>query len=149
MIATLALSASLNLLTPAGREVAGTWAGPVANCYGVDASQCMPGYSWFTVDADGAYHGHTIARKPGQGCLSLDADGWTGQLYRLDRQTYLAVNTDGPAGYLIQLSRDRTHGSSTYLGPDAGVLESNHLYRTRLDPDKLLRLVEPYRCPNP
>ena len=123
--------------------VAGMWAGPVLNCY---SGNCMPGFSWFTVAKDGQYHGQTIAKKPGAACLSHDPKGWTGQLYRLGKDTYYAINTDSNEGYFLQVSRDRQTASSTYVGVGVNVVESNQFYRTKINPDALLDVVRQWMC---
>lgn len=144
MIATLALAASLQAL-PAATHFAGTWAGPVLNCYA--GQGCMGGYSWFAVDKTGRYHGWTLAKKPGDGCLSFDADGWTGQLYRLNRGTLYAINDGAEDGYILQVSRDRQSAASTYIGAAAGVVETNQLFRSApIDADLLLALAEAAAC---
>ena len=143
MIAALSLAAALQTLPPA-THIAGTWAGPVLNCY---SGQCMPGYSWFEVDRSGKYHGWTIAKKPGDACLSFDEEGWTGQLYRLGRQTLYALNDGAADGYILQVSRDKQSASSTYIGSEAGVIESNHFYRSApIDTDVLTALVQHKMC---
>ena len=143
MIAALALAATLNTLPPA-TGLRGTWAGPVLNCY---SGQCMPGISWFRVDKSGRYHGWTLGKKPGQDCLSYDHNGWTGQLYRLGPNSAYALNDGAAAGYVIQISRDRQTASSTYLGPEAGVIESNHYYRDPgFQPRLLLNLAADALC---
>jgi hypothetical protein len=145
MIAALALSASLNLLTPAGREVAGTWSGQVLNCHG---NECMAGFSWFEV-RNGRYIGRTLAKKYGQTCLSYDPTGWTGTLYKLDRDKYFALNDGATEGYLLHISRDRHTASATYMGIEPGVVETNRFERGPVDVPRLLQFFQPWRCPNP
>lgn len=143
MIAALSLAAALQAL-PTATNVSGTWAGPVLNCY---SGQCMPGFSWFTVDRTGKYHGWTIAKKPNDACLSFDADGWTGQLYRLGKTTLYALNDGASDGYILQVSRDRQSASSTYIGTEAGVIESNHFFRSApIDADVLKALTQSGMC---
>ena len=142
MIASLALAATLHTLPPA-TGLNGTYAGPVLNCYQGD---CMPGFSWFTVGKDGRYHGKTIGKKPGDSCLSHDPGGWTGQLYRLGRDTFYAINDDAEDGYILQVSRNRQQAASTYMGTEAGVIESNQFFRTTITPDALLSVARGRMC---
>jgi hypothetical protein len=147
MIKSLTLAAALHALSPppAGDSVLGsTFVGPVINSY---SGAAMQGFSWFTIDKHGRYTGHTIARKPGDDCLSYDPQGWTGQLYRLSRQTYFAFNDEAHEGYLIQLAPDRRSGSSTYFGAEVGVIEANWFYKDRhFQPDKILSLAAGGLC---
>lgn len=147
MIKSLTIAAALHTLSPppAGDSVLGsTFVGPVVNVY---SGAAMQGFSWFVIGRTGRYTGHTIARKPGDDCLSYDPVGWTGQLYKLSRQTYFAFNTDSHDGYLIQLAPDRRSGSSTYFGTESGVIEANWFYRDRhFQPDKILKLAEGVMC---
>jgi hypothetical protein len=147
MIKSLTLAAALHALSPppSGDNVLGsTFVGPVINSY---SGQTMQGFSWFQIDKQGRYTGRTIARKPSDNCLSYDAVGWTGQIYKLSRQTYFAFNDESHEGYLIQLAPDRRSGSSTYFGAEAGVVESNWFYRDRsFSPDKVLQLVDGVMC---
>ena len=142
MIATLALAASLNTLPPA-TGIAGTWAGPVLNCYD---DRCMSGFSWFTVGKDGRYHGQTLAKKPGATCLSHDPEGWTGRLYRLGKDTYYAINDGADEGYLLQVSRNRQTASSTYMGTEKDVVESNQFHKTTIALDALLSVANGRMC---
>ena len=147
MIAALTLAAALHTLSPppAGDSVLGsTFVGPVINVYSGNA---MSGWSWFVIDKHGKYTGHTLAKKPGANCFSYDPAGWTGQLYRLDRQTYFAYNDGADEGYLIGLSLDRRAGASTYFGTSPKVIEANWFYRSRhFQPDKILKLAEGVMC---
>ena len=147
MIAALTLAAALHALSPppAGDSVLGsTFVGPVINSY---SGQAMQGFSWFRIDKQGRYTGHTIARKPGADCLSYDDKGWTGQLYKLSRQTYFAFNDEAHEGYLIQLAPDRRSGSSTYFGAEPGVIEANWFYKDRhFQPERILSLAAGVMC---
>jgi hypothetical protein len=107
----------------------------------------MNGLSWFTIDKQGKYVGHTLAKKPGADCLSYNAKGWTGRLYKLSRQTYYALNDGATEGYLIQLAPDKQVGSSLYLGAEVGVIEANWFYRDRsFQPEKILSLAVGVMC---
>jgi hypothetical protein len=147
MIKSLALAASLHALSPppAGDSVLGsTFVGPVINSYSGNA---MSGWSWFHIDKSGRYTGHTLAKKPGANCFSYDPAGWTGQLYRLDRQTYFAYNDGADEGYLIGLSPNRMTGASTYFGIAPGVIEANWYVRNRhFKPESVLKLAEGVMC---
>ena len=147
MIGSLIVLAALHSLSPppSGDSVLGsTFVGPVINSY---SGQTMQGFSWFHIDKAGRYHARTIARKPGDDCLSYDPQGWTGQLYRLSRQTYFAYNDAAHEGYLIQLAPDRRSGSSTYFGSEAGVVEANWFYKDRhFKPEQVLKLAEGVMC---
>jgi len=147
MIGSLVVLASLHALSPppAGDSVLGsTFVGPVINSYSGNA---MSGWSWFHIDKSGRYTGHTLAKKPGADCLSYDPQGWTGQLYKLSRQTYFAFNDEAHEGYLIQLAPDKRSGSSAYFGAEAGVIEANWFYKDRhFQPDKILKLAEGVMC---
>jgi hypothetical protein len=138
MIAALTLAAALHSLSPppAHDSVLGsTFVGPVINSY---SGANMQGFSWFTIDRNGRYTGRTIAYDP---------IGWTGQLYKLSRQTYFAFNDSSHEGYLIQLAPDKRSGSSAYFGAEAGVIEANWFYRDlSFSPDKVLQLVDGVIC---
>lgn len=124
-------------------SISGTWAGPVLNCY---SGQCMAGFSWFTVAKDGRYHGQTLAKKPGSNCLSHDPKGWTGKLYRLGLDTYYALNNGANEGYILQVSRNRQTASSTYIGTETDVIESNQFFKTTINADTLLSVAHGKMC---
>jgi hypothetical protein len=147
MITALVLAASIQGLSPppASDSILGTtWVGPVMNSY---SGEAMNGLSWFVIDKQGRYVGHTIAKKPGADCMTYDPGGWTGQLYRLDRQTYYAYNDGAHEGYLIELSPDRKTGASIYYGNEPGVIEANWFFRNRhFKPEKILNLSRGLMC---
>ena len=139
---TPALTLALALAQPAGPALNGTWSGTVHNCYG---AECMAGFSWFEVK-DGRYTGRTLAKKPGQTCLSYDPAGWTGRLYKLDRGKYFALNDGATEGYLLTLGRDRHTASATYMGTEPGVVETNRFERGPVDVPRILQFFQPWRC---
>lgn len=143
MIGSLVLMATLQHTLPPATGLHGTYAGPVLNCYSGD---CMPGFSWFTVAKDGTYHGQTIAKKPGDACLSHDPKGWTGRLYKLGKHTFYALNDGADEGYILQVSRNRQQAASTYMGAESGVIESNLYFKTTINPDALLSVARGRMC---
>ena len=142
MITSLYLAASMHMLPPA-KGLAGTYAGTVLNCY---HDKCMSGFSWFTVSRDGTYHGQTLAKKPSDACLSHDPKGWTGRLYKLGKHTFYALNDGADEGYILQVSQNKQQAASTYIGTEAGVIESNLFFRTTINPDALLSEARGKMC---
>lgn len=145
MIAALVLAASIGTLQPADRtdRIAGQYVGPVLNIYEQGA---MSGTSWFTVDKNGRYTGHTIARKPWKNCMDYDPEGWSGQLYRLGKHTFVAINDGASDGYVLHVTPDRRQGASTLLSRDPAI-ETNLFFRdARFNPDALLGVMAGNRC---
>lgn len=128
----------LGVQTASANMPAGQYVGMVLNIYGTAP---MSGLSWFTVDRRGRYHGRTLARKPGDNCLSSDPKGWTGRLHPIGDNTYFARNDGSSEGYVLQVLPDRRIGASTYMGAES-VIEANWFFRDQgFQPERLMGLV--------
>ena len=145
MITALTLAAAIGTLQPDDRtdRLTGQWVGPLLN---IHVQGAMSGTSWFVVDRNGRYTGHTLARKPWKNCLDYDDKGWTGQLYRLGKHTFFAVNDSATDGYVLHVTPDRRQGASTLLSKDPAI-ESNLFFRdAKFNPDALLGVMAGNRC---
>ena len=145
MITALTLAAAIGTLQPVDRtdRLTGQWVGPLLN---IHVQGAMSGTSWFVVDRNGRYTGHTLARKPWKNCLDYDPQGWTGQIYRLGKHTFVAINDGAPDGYVLNVTKDRQYGASTLLSRDQAV-EMNLFFRdARFNPDALLGVIGEARC---
>lgn len=124
------------------------WVSPTFNVHGQTIQQ---GISWFRVDKNGEYEGHSIIRSSGNNCFKYDKEGWLGQVYYVAKNTYAAWNHDELRGfYLINISNDSMTGSSIMMpSPQlTNDFEKNEFFRKPLNYDlaTLIRIANQFTC---